>query len=160
MMLVEQSGYWSISAHYPGRRQCSSTVRRGCAETCSNCRYDRGMNLPLRSFASALLVTAAGLLAGCQSSPVSHPAISPPALQLTSAAPLQLAADCQSSGSVIVDFKVLADGSTSAIRTPAVPDCLHDALTAWVSSFRYSPPGVTVPGSVEWLLVSAKKKSS
>ena len=59
----------------------------------------------------------------------------------------------------MVDFTVLADGTTSAIQTPAVPDCLHDALTAWLSSFRYSPPGVSVPGTVEWLLVSARKKS-
>ena len=116
------------------------------------------MNIRSGSFVSVLLV-AAGLLAGCQSARVTQPVISPPALQLTAAAPLQLASDCAPSGSVVVDFTVLADGTTSAIKTPAVPDCLHDALTAWVSSFRYSPPGESVPGTVEWLLVTARKKS-
>jgi len=101
------------------------------------------------------LIAAMGWLAGCQSTRVAErPA---PALQLTSAAPVQIANDCQPSGSVVVDFTVQPDGTTSAIKVPAVPDCLHDALTAWVSSFRYRPPHVAVPGTVEWLLVTAQR---
>lgn len=97
------------------------------------------------------------LLAGCQSVP--RTAIAQPELRLTSSSPLQLADSCQPRGSVIVEFTVLPDGATTGIQTPSEPDCLHDALTAWVASFRYAPPGVSVPGTVEWLLVTARKGS-
>jgi len=72
---------------------------------------------------------------------------------------MQIANDCRPNGSVAVDFTVQPDGTTSAIRMPQVPDCLHDALTAWVESFRYLPPHVAIPGTVEWLMVTAKKGS-
>lgn len=78
-------------------------------------------------------------------------------LELTAAAPMRLDADCPVSGSVVVEFKVQPDGTTGEIKTPRLPDCLRDALTAWVASFRYMPPGEVVPNSVEWLLVTARK---
>jgi hypothetical protein len=36
---------------------------------------------------------------------------------------------------------------------------VRDALTAWVSSFRYLPPAADIPTGVEWLLVSARRGS-
>jgi len=113
----------------------------------------------MRKLLSVALVAAVGLLAGCQTARVTQPAIPAPALQLTSAAPVEIADGCQPSGSVVVDFTVQPDGTTSAIKVPPVPECLHDALSAWVASFRYLPPRVAVPGTVEWLMVSAKKGS-
>jgi hypothetical protein len=120
--------------------------------------YDRGMEWQLKSLSSALLVAVLVLLGGCQSAGVTRVPVAPP-LQLTSSAPLQLPASCESHGSVVVEFTVLPDGATTGIQTPAVPECLHAALTAWVASFRYAPPGVSLPGTLEWLLVSARKGS-
>jgi hypothetical protein len=87
------------------------------------------------------------------------PSTPAPVLQLASAAPVQIASDCHPGGSVVVDFVVQPDGTTSAIRVPSAPECVQDALTAWVASFRYVPPRTAVPGTVEWLMVSAKKGS-
>jgi hypothetical protein len=36
---------------------------------------------------------------------------------------------------------------------------VREALTAWVSSFRYLPPATEVPTGVEWLLVTARRGS-
>ena len=44
-------------------------------------------------------------------------------------------------------------------RPADAPECLQQALTAWVSSFRYSPVGEPTQASIEWLLVQAKKGS-
>ncbi len=121
------------------------------------CGYDRCMSPRLPWFASLFLSAVLGVLGGCQSPRVIRPSTPAPILQLASAAPMQIATDCRPGGSVVVDFVVQPDGSTSAIRVPAVPECLRDALTAWVASFRYLPPRTAVPGTVEWLLVSAQK---
>jgi hypothetical protein len=101
-------------------------------------------------------LAAMALLSACQTTPRGPV---PRALELTSSAPLQLEPGCQPQGSVIVEFTVQPDGATSGIQTPVAPDCLQNALTAWVASFRYAPPGESVPSSVEWLLVTARKGS-
>jgi len=106
----------------------------------------------------SLLVAALAILAGCQVSPPA-PRPAPPSLQLVSSEPLVLAPGCDATGSVFVRFTVRMDGSTDSLQLPAAPECVREALTAWVSSFRYLPPSSDVPTGVEWLLVSARRGS-
>jgi hypothetical protein len=106
----------------------------------------------------SLLVVALALVAGCQVSPPA-PRPAPPSLQLVSSEPLVLAPGCDVTGSVFVKFTVRMDGSTDSLALPAAPACVREALTAWVSSFRYLPPSADVPTGVEWLLVSARRGS-
>jgi hypothetical protein len=102
------------------------------------------------------LITAVVLaLAGCQTTPTSPP--SAPALRLIQSQPLVLAPDCEAKGSFFVEFSVLSDGRTGRIQAPEGPTCVQQALTAWVSSFRYSPPGSDTPAGVEWMMVTAPK---
>jgi hypothetical protein len=103
-----------------------------------------------------LALLALTLLAGCQLTP---PAPVAPALQLMESQPLVLAPGCDSSGSVMVEFIVRMDGSTDALKLSPAPECVREALTAWVSSFRYLPPAADIPTGVEWLLVSARRGS-
>ena len=102
-------------------------------------------------------VCFASLISACQA-PAPR-GIAPPDLQLIGTAPLTLPATCSASGSVIIDFTVRPDGLTENIKPAAGPACVQEALTAWVASFRYSPPGSPTKTSVEWLLVEAKKGS-
>ena len=106
--------------------------------------------------ARSLAVTALTLLAGCQLTP---PAPVAPSLQLMESQPLVLAPGCEASGSVMVEFIVRMDGSTDALKLSPAPECVREALTAWVSSFRYLPPAADIPTGVEWLLVSARRGS-
>lgn len=101
-----------------------------------------------------LLLSGAVVLAGCQTMPTAPP---PPALQLVQSQPLVLAEDCNASGSFFVEFSVLSDGRTGRIQAPQGPACVQQALTTWVSSFRYAPPGQDIPAGVEWLMVTAPK---
>lgn len=106
--------------------------------------------------ARSLAVAALTLLAGCQLTP---PAPVPPTLQLMESQPLVLAAGCEASGSVSVEFTVRMDGTTDGLKLSSAPECVREALTAWVSSFRYLPPAADIPTGVEWLLVSARRGS-
>lgn len=110
------------------------------------------MNKLTRYLLSGATVLA---LAGCQTTPTAPLPAS--TLQLVQAQPLVLAPDCQASGSFFVEFSVLSDGRTGRIQAPEGPTCVQQALTAWVSSFRYSPPGADTPAGVEWLMVTAPK---
>jgi hypothetical protein len=83
----------------------------------------------------------------------------PSSLQLVASEPLVLGPGCEVTGSVFVEFTVRTDGSTDALRLPTAPACVREALTAWVSSFRYLPPAAEVPTGVEWLLVTARRGS-
>jgi hypothetical protein len=103
-----------------------------------------------------LALLALTLLAGCQLTP---PAPVAPALQLMESQPLVLAPGCEASGSVMVEFIVRMDGGTDALKLSPAPECVREALTAWVSSFRYLPPAADIPTGVEWLLVSARRGS-
>lgn len=109
------------------------------------------------SFSRVFLALALAGLAACQSPPVRQAA--PADLQLIGAEPLQLPDDCSPDRSVVIDFTVLRDGRTAGIRAGGAPACAQQALTAWVASFRYSPPRTEASTSVEWLLVEAKKGS-
>ncbi len=80
-------------------------------------------------------------------------------LELIGSTPLRVPDGCAVAGSVIVEFTVDAQGRTTDIRPASAPACLRQALTAWVGSFRYSPPGTQTRTSVEWLLVEAKRGS-
>lgn len=102
----------------------------------------------------ALLALA--LLAGCQLTP---PAPVAPSLQLMESQPLVLAPGCAASGSVMVEFIVRMDGRTDALQLSPAPECVREALTAWVTSFRYLPPAADIPTGVEWMLVSARRGS-
>jgi hypothetical protein len=106
--------------------------------------------------ARCLAVAALTLLAGCQLTP---PAPVPPSLQLMESQPLVLAPGCEASGSVSVEFTVRMDGTPDGLKLSPAPECVREALTAWVSSFRYLPPAADIPTGVEWLLVSARRGS-
>lgn len=106
----------------------------------------------------ALIAAGAALaLSGCQTTPTVSP---PPAptLQLIESQPLVMAADCTPEGSYFVGFTVLRDGRTDNIHSgPRGPACVQRALTAWVSSFRYSPPGQEMLVGIEWMMVAGHK---
>ena len=106
--------------------------------------------------ARCLAVAALTLLAGCQLTP---PAPVPPSLQLMESQPLVLAPGCEASGSVSVEFTVRMDGTPDRLKLSPASECVREALTAWVSSFRYLPPAADIPTGVEWLLVSARRGS-
>ncbi len=97
------------------------------------------------------------VLSACQVSPVSDLPESP--LRLLDSRAIELPQDCRAGGSVIVDFTVLESGQTDDIRPGAAPECVQQALTAWVASFRYAPVGRRTPATVEWLLVEASRGS-
>lgn len=104
------------------------------------------------------VVAVIAVLAGCQVAPPA-PQPTPPSLQLVASEPLVLTPGCDVPGSLFIEFTVRTDGSTDALKLPPVPACVREALTAWVSSFRYVPPSAEVPTGVEWLLVSARRGS-
>jgi hypothetical protein len=105
----------------------------------------------------SVALAALALLAGCQLTPPAP--VAPPSLQLMESQPLALAPGCEATGSVVVEFVVRMDGSTDALKLSPAPECVREALTAWVSSFRYLPPAADIPTGVEWLLVSARRGS-
>lgn len=114
------------------------------------------MSSALRSRSLTVLLAALTITA-CQTTPsLQPPAVS---LRLIESQPLVLPDACQATGSVIVDFTVRRDGATDNIRSAAAPQCVQQALMAWVSSFRYAPVSADTPASVEWLLVEARKGS-
>ena len=59
-------------------------------------------------------LVALTLLAGCQLTPPAP--VAPPSLQLMESQPLVLAAGCEASGSVMVEFMVRMDGSTDSLK--------------------------------------------
>lgn len=105
------------------------------------------------------LLLSLGILSACQSSRPLQPELPAAPLQLLDSRALELPDSCQPQGSVVVDFVVLESGQTDEIRPAAAPECVQQALTAWVATFRYSPMGAKSPATVEWLLVEAKKGS-
>lgn len=108
----------------------------------------------------ALLGLALGVVAACHAPPEVRPA--PPAspLQLLGSDPLRVPDTCRAEGSFFVAFTVERNGTTRDIQQPAAaPQCLQQALTAWVASFRYSPQTGQVPAGIEWLQVEARKGS-
>jgi len=111
-----------------------------------------------RHLGVALLAGGAIVLSGCQTAPTQAPP-SKPALRILQSQPLKLADNCEASGSYFVEFTVTSDGRTDGIKAPGGPACIQEALTAWVSSFRYEAPGQEIPSGVEWMMVTAQKGS-
>ena len=111
----------------------------------------------VRACLACLGAAALTIMSGCQTAPTTS--VPAPELQLLESKPLVIADDCNASGSYFVGFTVLADGRTGRIQAPSAPACVQQALTTWVSSFRYSPPGGEVGSGIEWMLVSASKGS-
>lgn len=110
-----------------------------------------------RRLAFAALFVGAIALTGCQTAPVG-PSVPPlPELKLLESQPLALAEDCEASGSYLVEFTVLSDGRTGNIQAPQGPACVQQALTAWVGTFRYAPPGQQMPAGVEWIMVTGRR---
>lgn len=103
----------------------------------------------------AVLAIGAIALSGCQTTPTKAPF--KPTLRILQSEPLKLADTCQASGSYFVEFTVTSDGRTGDIQAPPGPACVQEALTAWVSSFRYEAPGQQIPSGVEWMMVTARK---
>ena len=112
----------------------------------------------IRHSCSAIIAIIAVGLVGCQSTPTQIPA--PPLQpQLISAAPLAIEDSCHVEGAVLVEYTVLRSGKTANVDLTSAPDCARDALTAWVSSYRFAPQNSDVPARFEWMLVSAKRGS-
>jgi hypothetical protein len=107
----------------------------------------------------ALIALGAGLaLSGCQTSPPQIEQLPLPTLQLMDSQPLVIAADCMPSGSYFIGFTVLRDGRTDNIQAaPRGPTCVQQALTTWVSSFRYYPPIQEMQVGIEWMMVAGHK---
>jgi len=108
-----------------------------------------------------MVAVAAILASGCASIPDhgTPPDVPPPPLQLIAAGTLELPRTCELRDGVVyrTDFVVQSDGRVADIRPEPAPACLQTALTAWVNSFQYSPPGETVPTVIDWMAVSAKR---
>jgi hypothetical protein len=111
-----------------------------------------------RHLGFAALVTGAIVLSGCQTAPSKGPAKG--TFRILQSEPLKVPDDCDaSSGSYFVEFTVKSDGRTDDVKADSGPACLQQALTAWVSSFRYEAPGQEIPTGVEWMMVTARKGS-
>jgi len=110
----------------------------------------------------ALIAIGAGFaLGGCKTAPTVTPPPPPaPTLQLIDSQPLVMAPDCTPTGSYFVGFTVLRDGHTDNIRAPRGPACVQQALTSWVSSFRYSPPAQEMLVGIEWMMVASTRNGT
>jgi hypothetical protein len=122
------------------------------------------MSRPIRSVTRVILAAAGAtvlsIMAGCKTAPTEPtPVTVQPELQLIDAQPLALMEGCTVSGSLFVEFTVLTTGRTNDLKLPPVPPCVRAALTAWVGSFRYAPPASDTRSAVEWMLVTARKRS-
>ena len=115
------------------------------------------MNLSITSVRLVGALCVAAVLAGCQTP--RHRETTPSDLQLIGSGALLLPEGCSPMGSIVVTFTVRSDGATEDIRPSGAPACAQNALTAWVATFRYLPPGVATKASVEWLLVEGKTGS-
>ena len=98
-------------------------------------------------------------LGGCASvaPPVGAP---PPApLQLLSAGPLELPAECQAAHGKVyrMNFIVETDGRVTGARAESGDGCVQEALRSWVSSFRYAPVRAAMPAVLDWLEVTASR---
>ncbi|HEU4602388.1 MAG TPA: hypothetical protein VFS24_10485 [Steroidobacteraceae bacterium] len=106
-----------------------------------------------------LPVLVLALVAGCQTAPqrqVPNPPLRP---ELLSASPLQIASDCAVNTSVDIDYSVQPDGSVADLSLSDAPDCVRDALTAWVNSYRYAPQPAPVATGFAWMRVMGERGS-
>lgn len=115
------------------------------------------MSTSFRPLAVVSLIGLA-LLAGCETTPTRVPE-PPRPLQLVSSSPLHIQDACEVEGAVLVEYTVLESGETGNIEVSEAPDCARDALTAWVSSYRYTRQPEDISTRFEWILVSGKRGS-
>ena len=115
------------------------------------------MSTTPRHFAVPALVALA-FLTGCQTTPTRFPE-PPRPLELVSSSPLHIQGTCEVEGAVLVEYTVLESGETGNIEVTDAPSCARDALTAWVSSYRYTRQPEDTSTRFEWILVSGKRGS-
>lgn len=107
------------------------------------------------------LLAGATLLAlgGC--APFMRPPEPPPPspLELLSADPLELPADCEPADGKVyrTNFVVDTDGRVTDARSASGDGCVQQALRTWVSSFRYAPLDTARPTVLDWLAVTASR---
>lgn len=111
-----------------------------------------------RQLGFVFLAAAAIALSGCQTTPTRGS--SKGTIRILQSEPLEIPDNCAASGSYFVEFTVMSDGRTDDIKASSGPACIQQALTAWVSSFRYEAPGEEIPSGVEWMMVTAQKEAS
>jgi hypothetical protein len=114
----------------------------------------------VRNIRGVALVAAAAVMAGCATQ--GHPpaaSIPTPTLQLLSSDPLQLPKDCDVRGGVVyrTSYVVQADGHVADVQAEPAPVCLQSALTGWVGSLKYAPPGEPVPTVLDWMVVTGRR---
>ena len=107
------------------------------------------------------LLSSAALLAvgGCTS--LTRPSAPPPPapLQLLSAGPLELPANCDPADGKVyrTHFVVEIDGRVTDARSDSGEGCVQQALRSWVSSFRYAPLEAARPTAFDWREVTASR---
>lgn len=99
------------------------------------------------------------LIAGCQTAPQRNFPDPPVTPQLVSSRPLQIASTCELNTAVDIDYAIQPDGSVSNLSLSDAPACAREALTAWVSSYRYAPQSAPVSAGFAWMRVVGERGS-
>lgn len=104
-------------------------------------------------------LAAAAIIAGCATQAPQPVSVPPPPLQLLSSAKLQIPDDCAFHGGTMyrTSYVVQGNGRVTDVQPPRAPSCLQAALTQWVDSFVYAPPGVPVPTLIDWMGVPGRR---
>ena len=104
----------------------------------------------------ASLLVAVGGCATLTRAPAPPP---PSPLQLLSAAPLELPANCEPADGKVyrTHFLVETNGRVTDARSDSDEGCVQRALRTWVSSFRYAPLATAQPTVFDWLAVTASR---
>jgi hypothetical protein len=110
-------------------------------------------------FRKILPLVALVAIAGCQTTPqrqIPDPPVRP---EILSANPLRIAAGCQVNTAVDIGYTIQADGSVADLALSDAPACIREALTAWVSSYRYAPQALPVATGFGWMRVTGERGS-
>jgi len=99
------------------------------------------------------------LIAGCQTVSQRHIPDPPLAPQLVSSSPLQIASTCEINIAVDIDYSIQLDGTVTDLSLSDAPACAREALTAWVSSYRYAPQSATLATGFAWMRVVGERGS-
>jgi len=114
--------------------------------------------LRTRFIALSMLATGAILSGGC-SGPAAVTQLPAPDLQLLESGKLELASNCRPRAGEVyrAQFDVRPDGTVDGIRTTGNEACANEALTRWVTGFRYNSRAASVETVVDWMLVEAPR---
>lgn len=109
-------------------------------------------------FAAVGAVATAIALAGCATSPAPERRAAPE-LTLLSAATLQIPRNCELRGGAIyrTSYTVERDGNVGGIESQGGQDCVQQALSGWVSTFRYAPVAEPTPTVIDWMATVARR---